>query len=209
MKSSSNSLEDKLSSILLAKTEDELTSQFRELACHFLYGGYLRVGSNCRVYIRSVEFYYWDDKDAKNPLNDEKMYHCDGKYPTPVGMDSMPYYPAMSLHAHTSGFDICFEKEGVYHAAALIRGFVVQFANNNTNYKIVTKDGRQEYWECAEGEFDPYSTHLYSVINGFKIGKSVPIDIEWIDTEFPCPLPTPKVDTRKNIPDDKPWQFIF
>ena len=202
-------LEDTLLHFVPAKSMNAITEQFRELACHCLYGGYLRVGNSCRVYFRSVEFYYWDEKDAENPLNDEKMYHCDGKYPTPVGMEMMPYYPAMSLHAHTSGFDICFEKECEYRAGALIRGFVVQFGNSHTNYKIVTKNGKQEYKECADGEYDPCSTHLYTVINGLRIGKGVTIDIEWVDTEMPDPLPSPRAERRKNIPDNKPWQFIY
>ena len=48
--------EEKITS---GKTEmSDLTSEFKDLAPYFLYGGYIKVHQEYQIYIKTVEFYF-------------------------------------------------------------------------------------------------------------------------------------------------------
>lgn len=196
-------------------TVQSMASLFQKLAPHFLYGGYFQVGDNCRLYIRSVEFYFFDEnKDETSPLNDEGMYHRNRKgFPIVMETGEVPYFPLMSLHAHMSGYDITFENESEkYRASALIRKFVVRFAGDNytQDYIIRTKCGRQSFEvPSKDTPFDIRSTHVYSILNGF--GTDGTSQIKWID--LPDYVPTPEqlnLEPLKRINfGEKEWRFDY
>lgn len=156
--------------------ETDLQGKFEELAKTFLYGGYIQVGDDYKVYIRTVEFYFHSEKDGG--VHDPIVYHRNGR-----DLAEAPYFPIMTLHAHASGFDITFEKKGEYRASALIR-----------SYEVKDKDGKILVWnkekkmfdvpdnkECntQKKEYNTQSTYLYAFLNGFSLGDSNVI--KWID----------------------------
>ena len=100
-----------------------LEEDFVLLAKKLLYGGYLMVGNKYRIDLDLVEFYYHEEKkDMENGIYDYIVYHRNGRYPG----DPVPPFPIMSLHAHTSGYDITFEDpDGKYRASALIRAYSI------------------------------------------------------------------------------------
>ena len=83
-----------------------LKTEFYHLAQKMLYGGFLQVGDDYEIYIRTVEFYYYEEEESKNQIQDPIVYHRNGRFP---GRD-LPPFPMMSLHAHWSGYDITFEE---------------------------------------------------------------------------------------------------
>jgi hypothetical protein len=110
--------------------ETELQSIFKELAPAFLYGGYIQVHDEYRVFIRIVEFYFHSEKE--NGIHDPIVYHRNGK-----DLEKVPYFPLMTLNAHASGFDITFESETKeYRASALIR-----------SYEVIDRNGVYLKWE--------------------------------------------------------------
>ena len=113
-------LESILSQFKEASDEKELQKSFRALATAFLYGGYIQVHKDYQIYIRTVEFYYHSEKN--DGVHDPIVYHRNGRI-----MESVPYFPLMTLHAHNSGFDITFESETEkYRASALVRFYEVK-----------------------------------------------------------------------------------
>lgn len=153
-----------------SKIED-IQKMFEELAPVFLYGGYIKVRDDYKVYIRTVEFYFHSEKDTG--VHDPIVYHRNGR-----DLEQVPYYPLMSIHAHNSGFDITFENVGEYRASALIR-----------SYEVITKDGSYLKWEKVGNksmfvkhnnyEYNTQSTCLYALLNGFAFGNNN--DITWED----------------------------
>lgn len=150
--------------------ETELQSIFKELAPAFLYGGYIQVHDEYRVFIRTVEFYFHSEKE--NGIHDPIVYHRNGK-----DFANVPYFPLMTLHAHSSGFDITFESEAEqYRASALIR-----------TYEVKDKDGKYLVWNKEKNMFEKttdygyntQSTYLYALLNGFSLGNSN--NVKWID----------------------------
>ena len=150
--------------------ETELQSIFKELAPAFLYGGYIQVHDEYRVFIRTVEFYFHSEKE--NGIHDPIVYHRNGK-----DFVNVPYFPLMTLHAHSSGFDITFESEAEqYRASALIR-----------TYEVKDKDGKYMVWnkeksmfeETTEYGYNTQSTYLYALLNGFSLGNNN--NVKWID----------------------------
>ena len=150
--------------------ETELQNIFKELAPAFLYGGYIEVHNDYRVYIRTAEFYFHSEKE--NGIHDPIVYHRNGK-----DFVNVPYFPLMTLHAHSSGFDITFESETEqYRASALIR-----------TYEVKDKDGKYLVWnkeksmfeETTEYGYNTQSTYLYALLNGFSLGNSN--NVKWID----------------------------
>ena len=150
--------------------ETELQSIFKELAPAFLYGGYIQVHDEYRVFIRTVEFYFHSENE--NGIHDPIVYHRNGK-----DFVNVPYFPLMTLHAHSSGFDITFESETEqYRASALIR-----------TYEVKDKDGKYLVWnkeksmfdETTEYGYNTQSTYLYALLNGFSLGNSN--NVKWID----------------------------
>ena len=150
--------------------ETELQSIFKELAPAFLYGGYIQVHDEYKVFIRTVEFYFHSEKE--NGIHDPIVYHRNGK-----DFVNVPYFPLMTLHAHSSGFDITFESEAEqYRASALIR-----------TYEVKDKDGKYLVWnkeknmfeETTDYGYNTQSTYLYALLNGFSLGNSN--NVKWID----------------------------
>lgn len=157
--------------------EDELQKIFKNLASSFLYGGYINVRDEYKIYIRTVEFYFHSENS--DGIHDPIVYHRNGK-----GLNKVAYFPLMTLHAHDSGFDITFESEvGQYRASALIRA-----------YEVINKEGKYLKWVVNKTDskkskfkiFDDYqyntqSTYLYILLNGFTLGNTN--SIEWIDLQ--------------------------
>ena len=61
-------------------SEAELAACFKELALHFIYGGYINVNNRYRIYIRTVEFYFHDERNSpdaiKDPIVRKREYSC-------------------------------------------------------------------------------------------------------------------------------------
>lgn len=167
--------------------ETELQYLFEKLAPTFLYGGYIKVRDDYRVYIKTVEFYFHSEKE--NGIHDPIVYHRNGR-----NLEKAPYFPLMFLHAHTSGFDITFEnKFEEYRASALIRA-----------YEVISNDGLYLKWDsskrmfekCTDYRYNTQSTYLYTLLNGFSLGNSN--DIEWVDSP-----------RKSKINPGKPRQNVF
>ena len=155
-----------------SSSESELQKMFKNLAPVFLYGGYIQVRNEYRIYIRTVEFYFHSEKH--DGVHDPIVYHRDGR-----DLERAPYFPPMTLHAHKSGYDITFESEsGRYRASALIR-----------SYEVKTRDGKYLKWDTKKGMFietekygyNTQSTYLYTLLNGFALDDN--IGIKWIDAQ--------------------------
>ena len=82
-----------------------LKTEFFHLAQKMLYGGFLQVGDDYEIYIRTVEFYYHEEEESENQIKDPIVYHRNGRFP---GRD-LPPFSMMCLHAHWSGYDITFQ----------------------------------------------------------------------------------------------------
>lgn len=155
-----------------SSSESELQKMFKNLAPVFLYGGYIQVRNEYRIYIRTVEFYFHSEKH--DGVHDPIVYHRDGR-----DLERAPYFPPMTLYAHKSGYDITFESEsGRYRASALIR-----------SYEVKTRDGKYLKWDTKKGMFietekygyNTQSTYLYTLLNGFALDDN--IGIKWIDAQ--------------------------
>lgn len=194
---------DYLNNFNESASEDELTEAFKELAPKFLYGGYIKVGKEYRIYIHTVEFYFHSEEGCDYKIEDPIVYHRNDKYPG----RKVAYFPILSLHAHASGYDITFENEKMkYRASALIRAYSIYDVENG-DFLEPQKKGR--HW-------DDRSTYLYDYINGFSIdGKC---SIEWIDEELPQPHDVNEPTPRRNVflydngkrtdkRDLRPWSF--
>ncbi len=175
---------------------EEIQSMFEELAPVFLYGGYIKVRDDYKVYIRTVEFYFHSEKE--NGVHDPIVYHRNGR-----DLEQVPYFPLMSIHAHNSGFDITFEKVGEYRASALIR-----------SYEVITKDGSFLKWEKVGNksmfvqhnkyEYNTQSTCLYALLNGFAFGNNN--DILWVDDPRESKVVIGK--PRKNVfYSESDWEY--
>lgn len=150
--------------------ETDLQRMFCELAPSFLYGGYIQVHDEYRVFIRTVEFYFHSEKEFG--VHDPIVYHRNGK-----DFANVPYFPLMTLHAHASGFDITFENEAKqYRASALIRSYEVK--DKNGKYLVWNK-GESIFEETTEYGYNTQSTYLYALLNGFSLGNSN--NVNWID----------------------------
>ncbi len=169
-------LKTELSQFIGAESESDLFGKFKRLADNFLYGGYIQVRNEYRIYIQTVEFYFHSEKE--DGIKDPIVYHRNGRE-----LDEVPYFPLMTLHAHISGFDITFENPTLqYRASALIRA-----------YEIKSKDGKYLYWNNSKQAFEKsetykrntQSTYLYSFLNGFALtdkAETPEQQITWIDS---------------------------
>lgn len=196
-------LVDRLKNFKGAQTTEELTKEFKSLAPAFLYGGYIKVGEDYRVYIHTVEFYFHAEAGSPYNIQDPIVYHREGKYEG----RSVPYFPILSIHAHASGYDITFENEALrYRASALIRAYSVYDVRRKCFLNTQKKD---RHW-------DDRSTFLYDFINGFPIDGS--IHVQWVDEELPCPHDLKEPCPRRNVfvyengqktnkRDLRPWSF--
>ena len=84
----------------------------------------------------------------------------------------------MTLHAHTSGFDITFESEkGKYRASALIRSYEVK--NKADEYLTWNKE-KCNFVNTKQYGYNKQSTYLYALLNGFPLGNDN--GIMWVDS---------------------------
>jgi len=160
-------------------TEQELKEKFEKLAETFLYGGYINVNNRYHIYIRTVEFYYHDEKvgGIKDPI----VYHRDN-YRDVAG--EVLYYPPMMLHAHNSGYDITFEDEqNKIRSSALIRAYEVYDVVNKCLWCWNTKDchfvpRKPEEVTKKKTAYNTQCTYLKAFLNGFIMnGESV---VNWV-----------------------------
>lgn len=157
-------------------TEPELQSLFEKLAPAFLYGGYIKVRDDYKVYLKTVEFYFHSEKS--NGIHDPIVYHRNGR-----DLEEASYFPLMSIHAHSSGFDITFESEtGKYRASALIRSYeVIDTRYKKNGEKFLKWDSGLVMFKKSDNYcFNTQSTYLKAVLNGFAFGNEN--DIRWIDS---------------------------
>ena len=151
--------------------ETELQSIFKELAPAFLYGGYIQIRDDYKVYIRTVEFYFHSEK--ADGIHDPIVYHRNGK-----DIENVPYFPLMTLNAHASGFDITFENEaGHYRASALIRSYEVK---NKANEYLTWDKKNCKFVNTKEYGYNKQSTFLYALLNGFPLGREN--NIMWVNS---------------------------
>ena len=153
--------------------ETKLQKVFRDLAPAFLYGGYIQVRQDYKVYIRTVEFYFHSEKN--NGIHDPIVYHRNGR-----DLEKVPYFPLMSLHAHNSGLDITFESEKKeYRASALIRSYEVVDKNGCYLEWRKNEKGKYMFLKNSDYKYNTQSTYLYALLNGFAFGNDN--DIKWSD----------------------------
>lgn len=174
--------------VKIVKDDAELSTIFKKLAPNFLYGGYIQVHNDYKVFIRTVEFYFHSEKD--HGIHDPIVYHRNGR-----DFEEVPYFPIMTLHAHTSGFDITFESEtGKYRASALIRSYEVKDKNNEY---LTWNKKKSMFVKSKEYGHNIQSTYLYALLNGFSLGNEN--GIKWIDS--------PSVKSKDIT--EKPRQNVF
>lgn len=148
--------------------EEDLQTLFEKLAPAFLYGGYIQVRNDYKVYIKTVEFYFHSEKP--NGVHDPIVYHRDGK-----GLDKVPYFPIMTLHSHDSGFDITFESEAKkYRASVLLRAYEVKCKN-----KYLEWNKKDMFIFHSAYKFNTQSLYLRKLLNGFSLYKDN--EIQWKD----------------------------
>ena len=163
-----NQFEEEIKTV---KDDTELSTIFEKLAPNFLYGGYIQVHNEYKVFIRTVEFYFHSEKD--HGVHDPIVYHRNGR-----DLEYVPYFPLMTLHAHTSGFDITFESEkGKYRASALIRSYEVK--NKADEYLTWNKE-KCNFVNTKQYGYNKQSTYLYALLNGFPLGNDN--GIMWVDS---------------------------
>lgn len=188
-----------------------LEDQFKELAKFFLYGGYIHVISenvDRRIYIREVEFYYYNELNKHDENNDEKVYHrINSHYYTnvpnnpnlPIGVDTH-YLKIGSLYLHSSGVDITFEKPN-YRASALIRAFAIE--ENGEIQKIY----RKGHYDC---EKDERSTYIYEYLfEGLSIWGDSGFSINWEPNANWIDVSEVTSGIRINMGDNKKWRYIW
>lgn len=181
-------------------TEADLQKLFCKFAPAFLYGGYIQVRNDYRVYIRTVEFYFHSEKE--NGIHDPIVYHRNGRFQRKV-----PYFPLLTLHAHDSGFDITFESEAnEYRASVLIRAYEVK--NKKGEYLKWEKDenGKFMFLQFPYYKYNTQSTYLKKMLNGFSLGNEN--GIIWVDS--PIPQASPIIEkTRQNVfQSESEWEYI-
>lgn len=183
--------------------ECSLTDPFRTLAKKFIYGGYIQVRNEYRIYIHTVEFYYHEEGDKKTNVKDVIVYHRNGKFKD----REVPYFPLMTLHQHWSGFDITFENgaEGKeYRASALIRKYAVFDIKAGKYVRWIKTANSEEYEKDDNPIWDNRSSYLQYYLNGFALDNRNS-GIEWIDDDkdgYDEVIP----GCRKNV-DERKWAF--
>lgn len=191
------------------KREDSLTKIFESLAKKFIYGGYILVGNEYRIEIKTVEFYYHEEYESENSISDPMVYHRNKKFPNRI----VPIFPIMTLHSHWSGFDITFEDPyGKYRASALIRAYAVYDIKGNGYVKLDTSNKGKEdnivgTYNLQEKPFiDTRSTYLQYFLNGFNLEEGKCTRIIWKD-DVREGYGNVKASLRKNVEPKRLWAF--
>lgn len=178
--------------------ENELQDSFEKLAPAFLYGGYIQVRNDYRVYIKTVEFYF--HSETENGIKDPIVYHRNNRYVE----GEIPYFPLMSIHAHSSGFDITFEsKEKQYRASALIRAYEVK--SSDEKYYFIWNKNKEMFEKKEKYGFNTQSTYLEALLNGFIIDKDNNKDkVIWVPNEEQLKNVNKEENIRQNVPLYRP-----
>ena len=193
-------LESILSQFKDSSDEKELQKKFKTLAPAFLYGGYIQVREDYQIYIRTVEFYYHSEKN--DGVHDPIVYHRNGRI-----MESVPYFPLMTLHAHNSGFDITFESETEnYRASALVRSYEVKDMAGSYLKWDKNKDGVYKFIKTSDYCYNTQSTYLYFFLNGFDLGNNN--DVKWIDSPRAQSLPLKEKPRQNVFKSESEWEYI-
>lgn len=157
--------------IKAVKDDAELSPLFMKLAPNFLYGGFIQVRDDYKVFIRTVEFYFHSEEEQG--IHDPIVYHRNGR-----DLEHVPYFPLMTLNAHASGFDITFENEtGHYRASALIRSYEV---TNKADEYLIWDKKNYRFVNTKKYGYNTQSTYLYALLNGFPLGNDN--GIMWVDS---------------------------
>ena len=183
------------------QNEDKLQELFRELAPAFLYGGYIKVREDYKVYIWTVEFYFHSEKG--NGIHDPIVYHRNNRN---IEGD-IPYLPLMSINAHSSGFDITFENDSEkYRASALIRSYEVKSKGKDGKevYLIWNKE-KKMFVKSLKYGYNEQSTYLYDLLNGFNISKDYNNKVVWENVSQDERV---KKDIKANIRNNVPLYRI-
>ena len=195
--------------------EEELQKFFKELASAFIYGGYIQVRNDYRVYIKTVEFYF--HSETENGIKDPIVYHRNNKSVE----GNIPYFPLMSLHAHASGYDITFEnKVKQYRASALIRAYEILDIAKNVYYVYDRTIKKFRQHKENEQIWNGQSTYLYDFLNGFGSEGIFWVNDESTQSDEPKPSPRkgvcestnpnnyePKEIGGHKVPDKRQWSF--
>lgn len=203
MKNLKDILEDFNKAVGGDTNEDVLQDWFKKIAEVLLYGGYIQVREDYRVYIRTVEFYFHSEKPSG--VHDPIVYHrnlrgCDG-----IVLAEVPYFPIMTLHSHDSGFDITFESEtNEYRASALIR-----------SYEVKGKDGMYLVWnkksmfvKQSTYMFNTQSLYLRKLLNGFIFEKDTKNNnVYWQDEPLNRPIHITKAKRRNVLLSEN--EFVY
>lgn len=182
--------------------EDKLQGLFEKLAPAFLYGGYIQVRNDYRVYIKTVEFYF--HSETENGIKDPIVYHRNNRSVE----GNIPYFPLMSLHAHASGFDITFESTNKhFRASVLIRDYEVKGRDKDDKEVYFIWDKENELFVTSQKyDYNEQSTYLYALLNGFNISEDNTNKVLWEDDFQDKQLKKDdiKANIRKNVPLYRP-----
>ena len=185
--------------------EKSLEEPFTLLAKKFIYGGYIQVRDEYKIYIHTVEFYYHEEEGMKGiKIEDDIVYHKNDKF---NGRD-VPYFPLMTLHHHWSGFDITFENEAEgmkYRASALIRKYAVFDIKAGKYVRWIKTANDEKYEKNDRPIWDNRSSYLQYYLNGFALDNRNS-GIEWKDDDkdgYGEVIP----DYRKNVDRERKWAF--
>ena len=183
-----------------------LQKMFDKLAPAFLYGGFIQVHADFRIFIKTVEFYFHSEKT--DGVHDPIVYHRNIRNREGRILHEQPYFPTMTLHAHNSGFDITFENEvEEYRASALIRAYEVK--DKQGNYLIWKKDEESGDYMFQSSDiygFNTQSTYLYLLLNGFSLETAS--DIQWIDEPRQQTLAIEPKPRKNVLKSESEWKYI-
>lgn len=175
--------------------EKSVAECFLPCAKEILCNGYFFVNGKYIIDIGAIELYYHEEE---GDIKDDKMYHINKHLPKNYKEmfkhdGGYPYFSIGSFNLHQSGVDITFENEKQkYRASFLIRSYRVLMTIEDLGNKNI--------------KYDPHSTHIYDdlLYSGLLLSTNERTTIEWIEYNKGGEI---EQKPRKNIKDDRPWQF--
>lgn len=175
-----------------AASINDLAEQFRKIARRVLCGGHFLINDGTKIFPLDIEFYYFnEDQDANQELNDFRMYHKGNK-------KDIPYFPMFTLCPNESGIDVTFEHEE--------KGFRASFLIRKYRYEYV-------YPQKEENDIDK-PRYLWEDMFGYHSLRGGGFSVKWVDDENLIEQ-EPIQDVRLNLKEDKglqdtkPWRFYI